>query len=243
MPDRSVDVEADDSVLVITINRPESLNAIDRSTSAQIHAALDVLEGDERIRVGILTGVGRAFCAGSDIKEIRDRPAFADGLDKGNVTSITGRSIRKPLIAAVNGLAYGGGAELVLSCDLAVASAEAMFGLPEVKHGLVAAAGGLVRGPRQLPLKVVMDMALTAEPISAQQALTWGLVSRVADDALAAALEMAHRIASLPGPAVMASKSVIYHGLDAFLSGDNSAWDRVEPEVMGVLMNRRPNPQ
>lgn len=228
----------DGPVLLITIDRPEALNAIDRATSQAIHAALDRLEADDGLRVGVLTGTGRAFCAGSDIKEIRDRPSYEDGLDHGNVTSIVRRSVRKPLLAAVNGLAFGGGMELVLACDIAIASPSATFGLPEVKHGLIAAAGGLVRGPRQLPMKVVMDLALTAEPITADAALRWGLVSRIADDPRAEAMTLAHRIAGWPADAVTAAKSVVHRSLDAFLTGDDSAWDRVEPEIMAVLTRR-----
>lgn len=227
--------EVQGATLVITLNRPVALNAIDRATSAALHGAFDRLADDDALRVGVLTGAGKAFCAGSDLIEIRDRPAFADGLAAGNVTSLTRRVLTKPVVAAVNGLAYGGGAELVLACDIAIAAPAASFALPEVRHGLVAAAGGLVRGPRQLPLKVVADLLLTGEPISAERALQLGLVSRLADDVVAEAVAMAERIASYPAAAVAVVRSSLPRALDAPLLGGRSAWEVVEPDVMGVL--------
>ncbi|MFC7492999.1 MULTISPECIES: enoyl-CoA hydratase/isomerase family protein [unclassified Nocardioides] len=237
---QSVRTEREGSVLVITLDRPQALNAINRAMSQQLHDAFDQLEDDADLTVAVLTGTGRAFCAGSDLKEIHDRPAFADGLRNGNVTSLARRQLAKPLIAAVNGIAFGGGMELVLASDLAVAAPTATFGLPEVRHGLVAAAGGLVRGPRQLPMKVVLDLALTGDPIDAERALTWGLVSRVADDPLAEALTMASTIAEHPArDAVLTSRSAVHRGLDAFLEGDGGAWDVVEPDLMRVLLAGR----
>ncbi|MDN5895496.1 MAG: enoyl-CoA hydratase-related protein, partial [Nocardioides sp.] len=169
-----------------------------------------------------------------------DRPAFVDGLRHGNVTSLARRDLSKPVVAAVNGLAFGGGMELVLACDLAVAAPETTFGLPEVKHGLVAAAGGLVRGPRQLPVKVLLDLALTGEAMTSAQALTWGLVSRVVDDPVAEALGMATTIAGHPSQgAVRASRNAVRRGLDAFLEDEGGAWDLVEPELMQVLLAGR----
>lgn len=238
MKKENVSSQRQGAVLVIRIDRPEALNAIDRATATQLHRALDLLESDESLRVGILTGTGRAFCAGSDLKEIASAPSYVDGLASGNVSSVVRRELSAPLIAAVNGLAYGGGMEIVLACDLAVAAPTATFALPEAEQGLLAGAGGLLRGPRQLPMKVVLDLALTCEPITAEQALGWGLLSRISDDPLAEAVAMGHRIASFPAAAVTTSKAVVHQGLDAPLSGSDSAWDRVEPAVLAVLRNR-----
>lgn len=235
-----VRTERHGAVLLITLDRPEALNAINRATSEALHAAFDELEGDDALAAAVLTGTGRAFCAGSDLKEIDDRPAFTDGLRHGNVTSLARRSLAKPVVAAVNGLAFGGGMELVLASDLAVAAPTATFGLPEVRHGLLAAAGGLLRGPRQLPVKVLLDLVLTGQPIDAGQALTWGLVSRIAEDPVAEALAMATLIAGHPSQdAVLASRRSVHRGLDAFLEGEGGAWDLVEPDVMRVLLAGR----
>lgn len=233
----TVRVDRRGPVLVITLDRPEALNAINRATSQQLHAAFDQLQEDDDVAVGVLTGTGRAFCAGSDLKEIDDRPAYTDGLRHGNVTSLVRRDLGKPLIAAVNGLAFGGGMELVLACDLAVAGPAARFGLPEVKHGLVAAAGGLLRGPRQLPVKVLLDLVLTGASLDADQALARGLVSRVAEDPMAEAIAMAATIAGHPSQeAVRASREAIRRGLDVPLEAEGGAWDVVEPDMMAVLL-------
>lgn len=232
-----VRAERRDRVLVITLDRPQALNAISRAASQQLHAAFDQLRDDPDLAVGVLTGTGRAFCAGSDLKEIDDQPAFADGLDNGNVTSLVRRDLGKPMIAAVNGIAFGGGMELVLACDLAVAGPAATFGLPEVKHGLVAAAGGLLRGPRQLPVKVLMDLVLTACSLDAEQALARGLISRVAADPLSEALAMAATLAGHPSQhAVRVSRDAVRRGLDVPLEGEGGAWDVVEAEVIEVLL-------
>lgn len=228
------------AVLVIALDRPGALNAINMALSTALHAALDELESEEDLSVAVLTGTGRAFCAGSDLKEIGTSPSFADGLRHGNVTSVVRRERTKPLIAAVNGLAFGGGMELVLASDLAVASPSATFGLPEVRRGLVAAAGGLLRGPRQLPLKVLLDLALTGEPIDAARALALGLVSRVVDDPTAEALAIAATIASHPSQhAVRTTRQAVYRGLDLPLEGDDGAWQAVEGDLLEVLTRPR----
>ncbi|WP_067437519.1 enoyl-CoA hydratase/isomerase family protein [Nocardioides jensenii] len=235
--DRTVRTERRGPVLIITLDRPGALNAINRATSQQLHTAFDQLQDDGELAVGVLTGTGRAFCAGSDLKEIDERPAFTDGLRHGNVTSLVRRDLGKPLVAAVNGLAFGGGMELVLACDLAVAGPPARFGLPEVKHGLVAAAGGLLRGPRQLPIKVLLDLVLTGGSLDADQALARGLVSRIAEDPVAEAITMAATIAGHPSQAaVRASRDAVRRGLDVPLEAEGGAWDVVEPDVMAVLL-------
>ncbi|MEV5156452.1 crotonase/enoyl-CoA hydratase family protein [Streptomyces werraensis] len=198
-----------DGTAVITINRPKARNAVDAETARSIAAAVDELETREDIRVGILTGAGGTFCAGMDLK------AFA----RGEVPVVAGRGFgglverppTKPLIAAVEGYALAGGWELALSADLVVAAKDALFGLPEVKRGLVAAAGGLLRLPRALPYQIAMEVALTGDPLSAETAYRYGLVNRLAQPgaALEEARALAARIA-VNGPlAVTATKRIV----------------------------------
>ncbi len=165
MPD--VLVERGDGLIVITINRPEARNAVNRAVSYGVCEAVDELDARDDLRVGILTGAGGTFCAGMDLK------AFL----RGEVTRVEGRGIlgiamtppRKPLIAAVEGYALAGGFEAVLACDLTVAARNAQFGIPEAKRGLAAAAGGLMRLPRLIPPRIAMELALTGDMISAER--------------------------------------------------------------------------
>jgi crotonobetainyl-CoA hydratase len=175
----------------------------------------------------VLTGAGeRAFSAGADLKALSagSRPMTA----RGGFAGFVQRTLAKPVIAAVNGLAYGGGTEIALACDLIVAAETAAFALPEVKRGLAAgSAGGLLRMPRQVPLKIAMELALTGEPLSAREAERWGLVNRVVEPSrlLAVALELAESIANNAPLAVQASKAIIYRALDAPLTAAPTAWD------------------
>jgi enoyl-CoA hydratase/carnithine racemase len=190
MPD-AVGTSRDGAVLVITLQRPEVRNAIDSALSRGILAALAELDGDDDLRVGVLTGAGGTFCAGMDLK------AFArDGLPE-RVDDIFRLGCRKPLVAAVEGAALGGGLELALVADLMVAASDARFGSPEVTFGLFPGGGALLRLPRSLPQPVVTEMALTGEPLSAQQALQHGLVVRLCEPGrtLDTALALAARIA------------------------------------------------
>ena len=178
-------------VLVITLDRPEVKNAIDSDMSRGVLAALAALDGDDALRVGILTGAGGSFCAGMDLK------AFArDGLPEG-IDDIFRNGCRKPLIAAIEGVAVGGGLELALVADLLVASNVARFGSPEVKFGLFPGGGALLRLPRHLPQSLVTEMALTGEPLGASTALAHGLIVRMCEpgEALATALHLAAAIA------------------------------------------------
>jgi enoyl-CoA hydratase len=180
-----------DNILVITLQRPEVKNAIDSDMSLGVLAALEALDGDSALRVGVLTGAGGVFCAGMDLK------AFArDGLPE-RVDDIFRLGCRKPLIAAIEGVALGGGLELALVADLLVASREARFGSPEVRFGLFPGGGALLRLPRHLPQSLVAEMALTGEPLSARAALDHGLIVRMCEpgQALDTALELAARIA------------------------------------------------
>src|SRR5206468_258554 len=172
--------EAARGVAVITIDRPRVRNAVDLPTAEAIAAALDELDARDDVRAGILTGAGGFFSAGMDLKALNatgQRPISASR----GAFGVVERPPETPLIAAVEGPALGGGFEIALACDLIVASAEARFGFPEVKRGLVAAAGGLIRLPRRIPSAVALEMVLTGEPIAAERARELGLVSRVVE--------------------------------------------------------------
>jgi enoyl-CoA hydratase len=196
---------------VITINRPGARNAVDAEVAAGIEAALDVLEEDDDLRVGILTGVPPVFCAGADLKELQRGGGRAMFTERGGFAGIVTRERTKPVIAAVDGPALAGGTELVLATDLVVASHRATFGIPEVKRSLVAGAGGLFRLPRKIPVNVAMECALTGDPISAERAFQLGLVNQLAEDdhALEAALTLAERIAVNSPLAVRESRRVL----------------------------------
>ncbi|HEX3289565.1 MAG TPA: crotonase/enoyl-CoA hydratase family protein [Mycobacterium sp.] len=187
--------ERRDGVLTITINRPAQKNAISREVAVQLAAAVDELDADPTLSVGVLTGAGGTFSAGMDLK------AFAKGetpiLSGRGFGGITQAVVRKPLIAAVEGWALGGGFEMALACDLIVAADTARFGLTEVKRGLIAGEGGVIRLPQRLPYHVAMKVLLTGEPMSAVDANQYGLVSELTASgaALAAAQELARRVA------------------------------------------------
>lgn len=187
-----------DHVAVITLNRPEARNAINAAMAQAIGDALDRLEGDANLRVGVLaatvTQPRPVFCAGDDLRAIHDGPATTA---RGGFAGITKYPRTKPLIAAVDGLATSGGCEIVLACDLVVASARSSFAVAEVKWGLAPLAGGLIRLPRLLGRATAMDVILTGEPISAQRAYQLGLVSTITDgDVVATARARAELIAA-----------------------------------------------
>ncbi len=201
-------------VLVITINRPKSKNAIDKSVANGIASALEHLDGDESLRVGVLTGAGGTFCAGMDLK------AFVSGefphVEGRGFGGMTERASDKPLIAAVEGYALAGGCELAIACDLIVAAKDAKFGVPEVKRGLVAAAGGLVRLPSQIPYRIAMELALTGEFMEADRAIALGLINKVTEsgEALQTACSLAASIAENGPMAVRVTKAVIQASRD-----------------------------
>jgi enoyl-CoA hydratase/carnithine racemase len=201
-------------VFVITINRPEQRNAVNAAVAAGIGSALDDLDADDGLSVGVLFGVGKGFCAGMDLKAFvtGERP-FVEGR---GFAGITQRSAAKPLIAAVEGFALAGGLEVALSCDLIVAARGARLGIPEVKRGLFAAGVGLLRLPRALPRNVAMEMALTGDPIEAERAHELGLVSRLTEpgEALTAALELADTIAANGPLALAATKRILVESAD-----------------------------
>ena len=204
----------EDGVLVVTLNRPEAKNAANKALAEGVAAAMDELDGNDELRVAILTGAGGTFCAGMDLK------AFVSGetpqIKGRGFAGLTEASPKKPLIAAVEGYALAGGLELAISCDMIVAAEDAKFGIPETKRGLAAAAGGLVKLPRQIPSRVAMELALTGDFISAERAYELGLINKVvpSGSALEAAKELAAKIAANGPLAVAASKQVIMEQAD-----------------------------
>jgi enoyl-CoA hydratase/carnithine racemase len=194
----SVSVSQHERVLIVRIEREEKRNAIDQAVADGIGAALDRLDDDPELWVGIITGTTTVFSAGSDLASSRDGSARTE---RGGEYGVIRRDREKPLIAAVEGPALGGGFEIVLSCDLVVASSTASFGLPEVKRGLVPTCGGLFRTPRALPLNVAKEMLLTGDRLSPERAYALGLVNDVTEpgEAVAGALALAARICAV-GP-------------------------------------------
>jgi enoyl-CoA hydratase/carnithine racemase len=193
-----VSTEVRDRVLVVRIEREEKRNAIDQALADAIGAALDRLDDDPELWVGIITGTATVFSAGSDLASSRDGSARTG---RGGEYGVIRRDREKPLIAAVEGPALGGGFEIVLTCDLVVAASTASFGLPEVKRGLVPTCGGLFRTPRALPLNVAKEMLLTGDRLTPERAYALGLVNVVTEPgaAVAGALDLAARICAV-GP-------------------------------------------
>lgn len=234
MSEEVVLVEVDEGVMTITLNRPKARNAVNRALAEALAAALDELDANDDVRVGILTGAEGTFCSGMDLK------AFVSG----ESPSIKGRGLgglteqqpKKPLIAAVEGYALAGGFELAISCDLIVAADTAQFGIPEVKRGLAAAAGGLIKLPRQIPSRLAMELALTGEFISAQRAYDVGLINRVVDagTALAGAKALAATISANGPLAVAVSKQVVAQSGDW---SDAEMWKKQQEMVMPVFVS------
>ena len=201
-------VTQQDRILVVTINRPHARNAVNAAVSQRLAQAMDRLDADPQLSVGVITGAGGTFCAGMDLK------AFS----RGEVVSVEGRGLgftesppMKPLIAAVEGFALAGGTELALAADLIVASAESVFGIPEVKRGLFAAGGGLLRLPQRIPYAIAMELALTGDNLTATRAAELGLVNILAAPgaALDEAIALAQRITANGPLAVATTKRII----------------------------------
>jgi enoyl-CoA hydratase/carnithine racemase len=223
-------------VEVLTINRPEARNAINGAVSAGIGGALEELAGDDDVRVVVLTGSGdKAFSAGMDLKAFAAGEGAAIIGAPGGFGGIARRDFPKPLIAAVNGSALAGGLEIVLSCDLVVAADHASFGIPEAKRGLIAAAGGLVRLPKRLPMAVALELALTGDPIDADRAFALGLVNLVvpAADLLGEALALAGRIAECAPLSLRYSKDVMHRAAGV---PEAEAW-RLSDEATAVVFS------
>jgi enoyl-CoA hydratase len=231
MSDDPVLTERRDGVLLITLNRPQARNAVNSALAHGVAAALDELDSDDELKVGVLTGAGGSFCAGMDLK------AFVAGespqVEGRGFAGIAQRAARKPLIAAIEGYALAGGLEVALSCDVIVAASDARLGIPEAKRGLIAAAGALIRLPRRIPYHLAMELALTGDPIGAERAHAVGLVNRLAEPGAAvdAALELAATIARNGPLAVDASKQIVSSAQDWT---EEQAWQE-QAELVGKI--------
>jgi enoyl-CoA hydratase len=212
--EQAVLTERRDRVLLITINRPDQRNAVNAAVAEGIAASLEELDAVAGLSVGVMTGAGKGFCAGMDLKAFvaGERPWVEDR----GFAGIAQRSARKPLIAAIEGFAVAGGLEIALACDLIVAARGARLGIPEVKRSLVAAGGALLRLPRVLPRTVAMELALTGDPIYAERGYELGLVNRLTEpgQAVQTALELAEAIAANGPLALAASKRILVESVD-----------------------------
>ena len=219
-----IDVTVDGHVAVITLNRPEAKNAVNGEVARGLEAAIDRLEEDDALWVGILTHTGNVFCAGADLKAINAGLAAELSTARGGFAGFVQRERTNPVIVAADGPALAGGCELALASDLVVASTAARFGVPEVKRSLVAAGGGLFRLPRALPRNVAMELVLTGEPLSAERAHHFGLVNRLTEpgQALDEAKALAGQITANAPVAVRESRKVV---LASATASDDELWN------------------
>lgn len=229
-----VDYELRGHVALLTINRPEARNAVNGEVSSGMEAGIDALEDDDAAWVGVLTGAGPVFSAGADLKVIASGDVGQMATERGGFAGIVERERTKPIIAAVDGPALAGGTEIVLSCDLVVASTEASFGIPEVKRSLVAAAGGLFRLPRKLPFSVALELALTGDPIDAERARHFGMVNELCEPgrAVEAALALAERITVNAPLAVRESRRLMLESVE--VTDDHEGIRRSNEAMMGL---------
>lgn len=234
MSDETVRYEQRGHVAVLTISRPEARNAVNGAVARGIEAGLDRAEGSTDVRAVVLTGAGPAFCAGADLKAIGAGQGDTLSTARGGFAGVTERERVLPLIAAVDGPALAGGTEIVLACDLVVASESARFGIPEVKRGLIAGAGGLFRLGRVLPLNVAMEAALTGDPFDAVTAHRFGLVNELCAPgaALETALRLAQRVGVNAPLAVRESRTLVAE--TAALS-EPEAWARTHAAAARIL--------
>lgn len=220
------------SVLLITINRPEVRNAVNAAVAAGVAGALDELDGDDALSVGVLSGAGGFFSAGMDLGAFvrGESPWFGDR----GFAGIAQRASRKPLIAAIEGFALAGGMEVALACDLIVAARGAKMGIPEVKRSLVAAGGALLRLPRRMPYHAVMELALTGDPLPAERFHEYGLVNRLVEPGAAvdAALELAGELAKNGPLALVAAKQILQEQFDW---SSAEMWDK-QGAIAGPVM-------
>ena len=227
------------NTLIVTINRPDARNAVNQAVSIGVGDALQLAQDDPEIRAVVITGAGeKSFCAGADLKAIsRGENIFHPDHPEWGFAGFVQHFIDKPIIAAVNGTALGGGTELALASDLVVAQASAQFGLPEVKRGLIAAAGGVFRIVDQLPRKIGMQLLVTGEPISAEEGARWGLINEVVPDGtvMQAALALAERIAANAPLAVQASKRVALGVDEGAITAEKESWKRSNREMRVVF--------
>jgi crotonobetainyl-CoA hydratase len=239
--EEAVLIERRAGVMIVTFNRPQARNAVNQALWIGAGQALAEADRDPEVRVVVLTGAGeQSFCAGADLKALsrgeKIAPDDPEQLAWG-FAGVVSHAISKPLIAAVNGTALGGGAEITLACDLAIAAEEASFGLPEVKRGILAAAGGAFRLAQQLPRKAAMEMLLTGDAIDAARALELGLVNAVVPRAqlMEAALALAARIAANAPLSVQASKRIALGIADGRIAADAPAWAQTRRESAVVM--------
>ena len=228
-----IEFEAGGNVALITMNRPEARNAINGTMSRGLEDAIDRLEADDSLWLGILSHTGPVFCAGADLKAIAEKRFRELSTERGGFGGIVVRERTKPLIAAIDGPALAGGTEIALTCDLRVASTAARFGLPEVKRSLIAAAGGLVRLPRTIPLAIAMEIVLTGDPVSAERALELGLINELCEpgEALGAARRLAARVNANGPLAVRESRRLV---LESFTQTDEEAMLAAGRAQMGL---------
>jgi enoyl-CoA hydratase len=219
-------------VLLITLNRPEVRNAVNAAVAAGVAGALDELDGDDGLSVGVLTGAGGFFCAGMDLGAFvkGESPWFGDR----GFAGIAQRASRKPLIAAIERFAVAGGMEIALSCDLIVAAKGAKLGIPEAKRSIVASGGALLRLPRRMPYHLVMELALTGDPFPAERFHELGVVNRLSEpgSAVDVALELAATLAKSGPLAVAASKRILQEQFDWSTA---EMWER-QGEIAGPVM-------
>src|SRR5262245_36670903 len=231
-----VEMERRDHIALVTLNRPEARNAISPEVSQTMASLLDEIESDPALRAVVLTGRGEVFSAGADLKVVAQGRANDIARGKGGFAGVVTRDFPKPLIAAVNGPALAGGFEIVLSCDLVVAADTSRFGIPEVQRGLVAAAGGLIRLPKRVPLAVALELAMTGDPIDAPRALALGLVNRVvaADRVVDEAVALAERIGRNSPIAVRASRQLVREAVEMT---EEEGWQRTNELVIPVFQS------
>ena len=225
-------VDVRDRVLLVTLNRPEARNAVNGALAAGVAAAVERLEADEELMVGVITGAGKGFSSGMDLKAfLRGETPHAGGR---GFAGICERPPAKPMIAAVEGFAVAGGLEIALSCDLIVAGHGARLGIPETKRGLIAGAGALIRLPRRIPRHVAMEMALTGELVSAERAYGLGLVNVVCEDggAVGEALRIAAGIAANGPLAVRVSKQIVDELVEL---SEAEAWRRQQAFIDQIM--------
>lgn len=218
-----VEFEKQDRLAVITLNRPEARNAVNGAVAQGVEAALDEYEADPELWAAILTANGPAFCAGADLKEIAAGNGHLLATKKGGFAGLVSRERTKPLIAAIGGSALAGGTEIALACDLIVCSEDTVFGLPEVKRSLVAAAGGLFRLPRAIGMAPALEVIMTGDPLPAARAYQLGMVNQVvpAAEVMTAARTLAARVIANAPLAVQASRRV---AVRAFMDEDEALW-------------------
>jgi len=233
-----IELERRGRTAVVTINRPDARNAVNGEVAETMESTLDELERDDDVRVVVVTGAGPTFCAGADLKAVSRGGGGEVATKRGGFAGFTHRDFPKPVIAAVNGPAVAGGFEIVLACDIVVAADEAVFGIPEVKRGLFAAAGGLIRLPKRVALPLAMELALTGDTIDAQRAYTVGLANRVVprDRVVDEAVAIADRIAGHPQLAVLNARRMVREALDL---PEADAWKRSNELAIEVF--RRPD--